>query len=94
MSKFTAPSQRQLRVGELIRHELSTIFSRDEIIDSEIERVGVTVYEVAMSPDLKHATCWVRPFRSGAGQDLVNALQRHHHRPGHCREHILPANQR
>src|SRR3972149_3131218 len=78
MSRSTAPSQRQLRVGELIRHELSAIFSRGEVIDPIIERIGVTVYEVTMTPDLRHATCWVRPFLTGEGDELVGALERHH----------------
>ncbi len=78
MSRSTAPSQRQLRVGELIRHELSAIFSRGEIIDPIVERLGVTIYEVTMSSDLRLATCWVRPFMAGEGEALVNALDRHH----------------
>jgi ribosome-binding factor A len=78
MSRSSAPSQRQLRVGELIRHELSAIFARGEIIDPIIERIGVTVYEVTMTPDLRTATCWVRPFLTGEGDQLVGALKRHH----------------
>jgi ribosome-binding factor A len=77
MVKSSAPSQRQLRVGELIRHELSAIFSRGEVVDPVIERLGVTVYEVTASPDLKSAICWVRPFVSGDGEELVKALERH-----------------
>lgn len=78
MPRSNAPSQRQLRVGELIRHELSSIFARGEVIDPVVERLGVTVYEVSMSPDLRQATCWVRPFRPGANEGLVAALERHH----------------
>jgi ribosome-binding factor A len=78
MSRSTAPSQRQLRVGELIRHELSSIFARGEIVDPVVERLGVTVYEVSMSPDLRQATCWVRSFQAGGGDELVAALERHH----------------
>jgi enoyl-CoA hydratase len=51
-----APSQRQLRVGELIRHELAGIFARGETGDPLLERMGVTVLEVAVSPDLRIAT--------------------------------------
>jgi hypothetical protein len=50
------PSQRQLRVGELIRHELSALFMRGDVMDPVIEKTGVTVLEVATSPDLKIAT--------------------------------------
>jgi ribosome-binding factor A len=78
MSRSSVPSQRQLRVGELIRHELSAIFSRGEVIDPNVERIGVTVYEVTMTPDLRNATCWVRPFLTGEGDELVRSLERHH----------------
>jgi ribosome-binding factor A len=59
------PSQRQLRVGELIRHELSALFMRGDVMDPVIEKTGVTVLEVATSPDLKIATAYVRPFQPG-----------------------------
>ena len=58
----SAPSQRQLRVGELVRHELASVFSRGETGDPTLERLGVTGLEVAVSPDLRVATAYVRPF--------------------------------
>jgi ribosome-binding factor A len=76
----SAPSQRQLRVGELIRHELAAIFSRGDVVDPVVEGAGVTVTEVEMSPDLRLATVYVRPFGGGAGdggETLVWALERH-----------------
>lgn len=71
------PSQRQLRVGELIRHELSALFMRGDVMDPVIEKTGVTVLEVATTPDLGTATAYIRPFQpSGDGDALVEALMR------------------
>jgi ribosome-binding factor A len=71
-----APSQRQLRVGELIRHELAGVFTRGETGDPALERIGVTVVEVAVSPDLRIATAYVRPFAHGTGEELLKAIER------------------
>jgi len=73
----SAPSQRQLRVGELIRHELAEIFTRGDVFDPLVESVGVTVTQVEMSPDLRMATAFVRPFRGDDGEALVTALGNH-----------------
>ncbi len=62
------PSQRQLRVGELIRRRLSDVLSRGDIHDPELNRLSITVGEVRVSPDLKVATAYVVPL-GGAGQD-------------------------
>ncbi len=53
------PSQRQLRVGEEVRHVLSAIFARGEFHDPDLADILITVTEVRMSPDLKHATAFV-----------------------------------
>jgi ribosome-binding factor A len=53
------PSQRQLRVAEEVRHVLSGIFTRNEFRDPDLSDVLITVTEVRMSPDLKHATAFV-----------------------------------
>jgi ribosome-binding factor A len=71
-----APSQRQLRVGELIRHELAAVFARGETGDPALDRIGVTVLEVAVSPDLRVATAYVRPFLPGSGEVLLAAVER------------------
>lgn len=63
------PSQRQLRVGELVRHALSDILSRGEVDDEDLAGVVVTVPEVRMTPDLKLATCFVMPL---GGPDRVD----------------------
>ncbi len=54
-----APSQRMLRVGEEVRHVLSEIFTRHDFRDPDLSDVLITVTEVRMSPDLKHATAFV-----------------------------------
>ncbi len=66
-----APSQRQLRVAEEIRHVLAGIFSRGEIRDPALADVLITVTEVRVSPDLKHATAFVtRLGRSDVAEKL------------------------
>jgi ribosome-binding factor A len=71
-----APSQRQLRVAEEIRHVLAGVFLRGEIRDPELAGVSITVTEVRISPDLKHATAFVtRLGRSDIGEKLP-ALRR------------------
>ena len=72
-----APSQRQLKVGELIRHALAEIFSRGEVVDDVIVRHSLTVPEVRMSPDLKVATCYVMPLGGGEAGDVVKHLEQH-----------------
>lgn len=67
------PSQRQLRVGELIRRTLSEVLARDDIHDPDLNRMSVTVGEVRTSPDLKVATAYVLPL-GGIGQDKVVEL--------------------
>ena len=61
-AKGKAPSQRQLKVGETIRHALADIFSRGEIVDEVLNRYSLTVPEVRMTPDLKLATVYVFPL--------------------------------
>lgn len=62
------PSQRQLRVGELIRRTLSEVLARGDVHDPELNRLSITVGEVRTSPDLKIATAYVLPL-GGEGQD-------------------------
>jgi ribosome-binding factor A len=76
MSKGSAPSQRQLRAGELIRHALADILLRGESGDPELERLQPTVVEVQISPDLKIATAFVRTLEAGKEQALLAALNR------------------
>ncbi len=75
--KSKAPSQRQLQVGELVRHALAEIFSRGELIDDVIQRHPITVPEVRMTPDLKLATCFVMPLGGVEGTEVVKHLGSH-----------------
>jgi ribosome-binding factor A len=71
------PSQRMLRVAELIRHAMAQLLSRGEITDPDLVGLVVTVPTVKMSPDLKLATIYVMPL-GGKGQDaIVTVLDRH-----------------
>ena len=66
-----APSQRQLRVAEEIRHVLAGVFARGEVRDPDLAGVLITVTEVRLGPDLKHATAFVtRLGRSDIGDKL------------------------
>ena len=69
-------SQRQLRVGELIRHEVADMFSRGAIHDPVIEAHMITVPEVRMSPDLRLATIYVMPLGGRDGNAVIEALDR------------------
>ena len=68
------PSQRQLRVGELIRRALSEILLQGIIHDPDLNRISVTVSEVTASPDLKIATAYVCPLGGEGGEDLISLL--------------------
>jgi ribosome-binding factor A len=70
------PGQRQLRVGEVIRRALSEILARGELHDPELSHVSVTVSEVRMSPDLRHATAFVLPLGGVNTTEVVRALGR------------------
>lgn len=76
------PSQRQLRVGEMLRHSLSTIMLREDINDPDLIGVSVTVTEVRPSPDLRNATAFVTPLGGGVSgrafeDKVVKALNKH-----------------
>jgi len=60
-------SQRQLRAGELVRHALVEILREEEIHDDAMHGVSITVTEVRVSPDLRHATVFVEPLGAGLG---------------------------
>ncbi len=69
-------SQRQLRVGELIRHELAALLSRGDIHDPIIEQHMITVPEVRMSPDLRLATIYIMPLGGHDGEAVIEAFER------------------
>ncbi|WP_066682350.1 30S ribosome-binding factor RbfA [Caulobacter sp. CCH9-E1] len=72
----SGPSQRQLRAGELIRHALVEILREEELQDEALHNISVTVSEVRMSPDLKHAVCFVEPLGAGlTGEDTTEVIK-------------------
>jgi ribosome-binding factor A len=75
--KSSGPSQRMLRVGELVRHALAQLFARGEIEDDDLVGVTVTVPEVRMSPDLRLATAYVMPLGGEKAAETAAALNRH-----------------
>src|SRR5258708_31458654 len=70
-------SQRQLRVGELVRHAMSDLLTRGEVHDPVIEGHLVTVAEVRMSADLRLATIYVMPLGGRDAEEVVTAFERH-----------------
>lgn len=76
MSKFSGkgPSQRQLRVGENVRHALTQVLQRGEIQDDVITSTVISISEVSMSPDLKIATCYISPLGGGDSKPIIKAL--------------------
>ena len=70
------PSQRQLRVAELIRHSVSEILTRGDVMDPELAMISLTIPEVRMSPDLKMATVYILPLGGGDPQPALKALER------------------
>ena len=76
-SSAKPPSQRQLRVGELIRHKLAEMLARGDIHDEVLTAHVVTVPEVRLSPDLKLATAYVMPLGGEDIEPVIEALNRH-----------------
>lgn len=70
-------TQRQLRVGEAIRHAFAEILMRAEIVDPEFDGAGVVVTEVRVSPDMRNATIYAMPFADGDPKVLKAGLIRH-----------------
>lgn len=71
-----SPSQRQLRVGEQIRHTLADVLARTELQDPALAGVSITVSEVRVSPDLEVATAYVLPFAEADRDAVIEGLQR------------------
>ena len=70
------PSQRQLRVGELVRHTLSELFARGDVHDEVIQAHTITVPEVRMTADLRLATIYVMPLGGRDTDQVIEALDR------------------
>ena len=76
--KPSGPTQRMLRVGELVRHALAQVFARGEIVDPLLEGKVITVPEVRMAHDLKLASAYIMPLGGEGAAEIVEALNRHH----------------
>ena len=75
-SRGKSPSQRQLRVGEELRHVLVQILARADFDDPLLAEANLTVTQVSVSPDLQNATAFVIPLGGGEAQEIVRALNR------------------
>jgi ribosome-binding factor A len=78
-SMGAGPSQRQLRVGELIRRTLSDTLMKHEIHDPDLNRMSITVGEVRVSPDLRVATVYALPLGGQGKAEAIAALKRNNH---------------
>jgi ribosome-binding factor A len=76
-AKSSGSAQRQLRIGELIRHALAELLARGDIHDEVLSKHVVTVPEVRLSTDLKLATCFVMPLGGGDVKPVLKALNDH-----------------
>ncbi len=74
LERGKGPSQRQLRVGEQVRHALSDVLARGEVRDEVTEATVISVSEVRMSPDLKIATAFVSPLGAKDNDAVIKAL--------------------
>lgn len=75
-SEGSGPSQRQLRVGELLRRRLAEVLARGDIHDPELNTMSITVGEVRASPDLKVATAYILPLGGKGREEALSALRR------------------
>jgi ribosome-binding factor A len=75
--KMSGPTQRQLRVGELIRHALAQLLTRGAVHDEVLAAHAVTIPEVRMSPDLRLASIYVMPLGGKDVEPVLAALERH-----------------
>src|SRR3954468_19454023 len=73
----TGPSQRQLRVGEMLRHALADILRQNDIRDPDLLGVSVTITQVKPSPDMRYATVYCEPLGGGKAPEVIAALNRH-----------------
>lgn len=74
--RSAVPSQRQLRVGEVLRHALAEVLRESHIHDPDLAERSITVTEVRMSADLKNATAFVMPLGGAAAESVLPALKR------------------
>ena len=70
------PSQRQLRVGEMLRHALAEILRRSDVRDADLDGVSVTITQVKPSPDMRYATVYCAPLGGENADAVIAALNR------------------
>jgi ribosome-binding factor A len=70
------PSQRQLRAGEVVRHALVEILREEDLADPALAGVSVTLTEVRVSPDLKHALCFIEPLGGEHAAEVTAGMNR------------------
>ena len=73
------PSQRQLKVGELVRRTIADVLMRGDLHDPELERFSITVSEARVSPDLRHADIYVMPLGGVGVEEVLVLLARNSH---------------
>ena len=71
------PTQRQLRVGEMLRHALAEVLRRGDIRDPDLAGVSVTITQVKPSPDMRHATVFCEPLGGKNAKQVIAALNKH-----------------
>jgi ribosome-binding factor A len=71
------PTQRQLRVGEMLRHALADVLRRGEIRDPDLAGVSVTITQIKPSPDMRHATVFCEPLGGQNAKTVIAALNKH-----------------
>lgn len=76
---MSEPSQRQLQVGELARHALTSFLQRGDLHDEVLSKVFITIPEVRLSPDLKIATVYVNTLNGVPIQPIIKALAKNKH---------------
>ena len=75
--KPAGPTQRQLRAGELVRHALVDILREEDFDDQALKGTSVTITEVRVSPDLRHAIVFVVPLGGAHAGEVVTGLNKH-----------------
>jgi ribosome-binding factor A len=73
----TGPTQRQLRVGEMLRHALSDVLRRGDLRDPDLAGVSVTITQVKPSADMRYATIFCEPLGGKNAKTVIAALNRH-----------------
>lgn len=73
----TGPTQRQLRVGEMLRHALAEVLRRGDIRDPDLAGISVTITQVKPSPDMRHATVFCEPLGGKNAKQVIAALNKH-----------------